>query len=65
MVTFVNFDSSVNIISLRYFSILLDSIFTAQHVFHAWSRLVTLCHELLFILGFDLYTVSVTLVDAT
>jgi hypothetical protein len=32
---------------------------------HAWSRLVTLCHELLYIPGFDLYTVSMTLVDAT
>jgi len=32
---------------------------------HEWSRLVTLCHELLYILGFDLYTVSMTLVDAT
>jgi hypothetical protein len=32
---------------------------------HAWSRLVTLCHELLYVLGFDLYTVSMTLVYAT
>jgi hypothetical protein len=33
--------------------------------FHACSRLVTLCQELLYILGFDLYTVCMTLVDAT
>jgi hypothetical protein len=26
--------------------------------YHAWSRLATHCHELLYILGFDLYTVS-------
>jgi len=32
---------------------------------HACSRLVTLCQELLYILGFDLYTVCMTLVDAT
>jgi hypothetical protein len=32
---------------------------------NAWSRLVTLCHELHYILGFDLYTVSMTLIDAT
>jgi hypothetical protein len=32
---------------------------------HAWSRLVTVCHELLYIISFDLYTVSMTLVDAT
>jgi hypothetical protein len=32
---------------------------------YAWSLLVTLCHELLYILGFELYTVSMTLVDAT
>jgi hypothetical protein len=32
---------------------------------HVCSRLVTLCHELLYILGFDLYTVPMTIVDAT
>jgi hypothetical protein len=32
---------------------------------HAWSRLVPLFHELLFILGVELYAESVTLVDAT
>jgi hypothetical protein len=31
----------------------------------ARSRLVSLCHELLYILGFELYTLSRTLVDAT
>jgi hypothetical protein len=31
---------------------------------HAWSHLDTYCHELLYIIGFDLYTVSMTL-DAT
>jgi hypothetical protein len=34
-------------------------------VCHARSRLVTLCHELLYILGFDMYTCSMTVVDAT
>jgi hypothetical protein len=33
--------------------------------YNVWSRLVTLCDELLFILGMDLYTVSMLLVDAT
>jgi hypothetical protein len=32
---------------------------------HTWSRLVTICHEIHYILGFDLYTVSMTFVDAT
>jgi hypothetical protein len=32
---------------------------------YEWSRIITLCHELLYILGFDLYSVSMTLVDAT
>jgi hypothetical protein len=32
---------------------------------HAWSRLVTFCHELLYNPGFDMCTVSMTLVDAT
>jgi hypothetical protein len=61
-VTFVKFEFSVTIISLGYCYIHLDSIFTAEHVLHAWSRLVTFCHELLYILGFDLYTVCMTLV---
>jgi hypothetical protein len=32
---------------------------------YEWSRLETLCHELHYYLGLDLYTVSMTLVDAT
>jgi hypothetical protein len=32
---------------------------------YAWLRLVPLCHELLYIHGFVLYNVSMTLVDAT
>jgi hypothetical protein len=32
---------------------------------HVWPRLVTLCHELLSILGFDMFSVSMTLDDAT
>jgi hypothetical protein len=35
----------------------MDPIFTPEHIL---SRLVTLCQELLYILGFDLYTVSMT-----
>jgi hypothetical protein len=33
--------------------------------FHALSSLVIFCHELLSNIGFVLYTVSMTLVDAT
>jgi hypothetical protein len=32
---------------------------------YAWLRLVRLCQELLYFPGFDLYTVSMTLVEAT
>jgi hypothetical protein len=32
---------------------------------HEWSRLETLCNELLYIISFDVYTVSITLFDAT
>jgi hypothetical protein len=40
----------VNIIYVR-------TLFLLQNTFcHAWSHLVTLCHELFYILGFDLYT---------
>jgi hypothetical protein len=43
----------------------VDSIYTAEHVLHAWLRLFTLCGELLHFVGFDLYTVSMTLVHTT
>jgi hypothetical protein len=37
------------------------SLFLLLNTFcQAWSRIVTLCHELLYILGFDLYTVPMT-----
>jgi hypothetical protein len=49
----------VNVLYVRTLILLLNTFC------HAWSRLITLCHELHFILGFDLYTVSMTLVDAT
>jgi hypothetical protein len=48
----------VNVLDLRTLFLLLNTFC------HAWSRLVTLCHELLYVHGFDLYTVSMTLVDA-
>jgi hypothetical protein len=57
----LTYDYSVTIITLRLCSLHAESIFNAEHVF---TRMVTLCHELLYILGFDLYTVSMTLVDA-
>jgi len=46
----------------------VDSLLTADTFFthgYAWLRLVTLSHELLYFLGLDLYTVSVTLIDGT
>jgi hypothetical protein len=48
-----------NVFYMRSLFLLLNTIY------HAWSRLVKLCHELLYILGFDLYTVSMALVDTT
>jgi hypothetical protein len=32
---------------------------------HEWSRLVKHCNELVYIISFDMYTVSMTLFDAT
>jgi len=52
----------VNVFYMRTLYIQLNTFFTPVY---AWLRLVTLCHELLYFLGFDLYTVSMTLVDAT
>jgi hypothetical protein len=48
----------VNVLYIWNLFLLLNTFF------HAWSRLVTLFHELLYFLGFDLYTVSMILVDA-
>jgi hypothetical protein len=52
----------LSLISLRSCSLHLDPLFTAEHVL---SRMVSLCHELFNNLGFDLYTVSMTLVGST
>jgi hypothetical protein len=42
------------------------SLFLLLNTFlHEWSRLVMLCNELIYIISFDLYTVSMTLFDAT
>jgi hypothetical protein len=49
----------VNVLYMRTLILLLNTFW------HAWSRVVTLCHELHYILGFDLYTVSMTPFDAT
>jgi hypothetical protein len=49
----------VNVLYLRSLFLLLSTFCQAS------SRLVRLCHELLYILGFDLYTVCIILVDAT
>jgi hypothetical protein len=51
----------------RYVNVLyMRTVFLVLQIFcHAWSRLVTFGHELLYIHDFDMYTVSMTLVDAT
>jgi hypothetical protein len=48
-----------NVLYMRTVHLLLNTFS------HAWSRLVTLYHELLYIHVFDLYTVSETHFDAT
>jgi hypothetical protein len=52
---------------LRYVNVLyMWTLFLLLNTFrHVWSRLVTLCQELLYILGFEMNTLSITLVDAT
>jgi hypothetical protein len=51
----------------RYDTVLyMRSQFLMLNTFcHAWSRLVMLCFELHYIVGFDLYPDSMTLVVAT
>jgi hypothetical protein len=52
---------------LRYINVLcMWTLFLLLNTFcHTWSRLVTLCHELLYTLGFEMNTLSITLVYAT
>jgi hypothetical protein len=52
-------------LSLLYRYVNVKSIFTAEHVLTRMFTPSQLCHELLYILGFELYTVSMTLVDPT
>jgi hypothetical protein len=54
--------TSLTTLSLRYYSLHLESIFTAEQVL---TRKDMPSKELLYIINFDLYTVSKTLLDAT
>jgi hypothetical protein len=47
-----------NVLYMRSLFLLLNTFY------NAWSRLVTICHVLLYILSFYLYKVCMTLVDA-
>jgi hypothetical protein len=49
----------VNVLYIKSLYLLLNTFCCA------WLRLVPLSYELLYILGFDMYTDSMTLVDAT
>jgi hypothetical protein len=58
--------TSLSLLYRLVYVLYIWTLFSLLNTFcHAWSRLVPLCHELLYILNFDLYTVSMTLVDAT
>jgi hypothetical protein len=59
------FDFALSSLSLLYLYVNVESIFTNDQLCHTLPRQVTLIHELLYILGFDLYTVSMTIVEAT
>jgi hypothetical protein len=62
---------SITLTSLSLIYRLVNVLYVRTLIFllnascHEWSHLVTHCPELLYILGFDLYTFSMTLVDAT
>jgi predicted tellurium resistance membrane protein TerC len=49
----------VNVLYMRTLFLVL------QRFCHAWSRLITICHKLIYIIGYDLYTVSMSLVNVT
>jgi hypothetical protein len=60
---------TLTFLSLRYLFVnvlYVRTLFLLLHTFcQAWPRLVMHSHELLYILGFELYTVCMTLDEAT
>jgi hypothetical protein len=68
---FMDGHSSISLTSLslifRFVNVLyIWNLFLLLNTFcHEWSRVITFSHELLYFLGLDLHTVSMTLVDAT
>jgi hypothetical protein len=58
--------SSLSLLYLFFNVVYVRTLILLMNTFcHAWSRLDTVRHEIHYIIVFDLYTVSVTLVDAT
>jgi hypothetical protein len=58
-------DATEHYISVSYILYIWTLFLMLNTFWHEWSRLVTLCNELLYIISFDLYTVSKTFFDAT
>jgi hypothetical protein len=54
------FDATENNLSFSHFRYIWTLLLLLNTILHEWSRLVTLCNELLCIICFDLYTVSKT-----
>jgi hypothetical protein len=54
------FESTEQNITFSHVIYIWILIFLLNTYWHVWSRLVTLCYKLLYIISFDLYTVSMT-----
>jgi hypothetical protein len=58
--------TSLSVLYLFVHVLYIKTLYLLLNTFwQEWSRLVTLCNELLYIISFDLYTLSVTLREAT
>jgi hypothetical protein len=59
------FDETEHNLTVSHFRCIWTLFLLLNTFCHEWSRLVTLCNEQLFIISFELYTVSTYLFDAT
>jgi hypothetical protein len=59
------FDATEHNLSFSHFRFIWTIFLLLNTFWHEWSRLVTPCNELLYIISFEEYTVSKTFFDAT
>jgi hypothetical protein len=59
------FDATEHKLTVSHFRYFWTIFLLLKTFWHEWSRIITLCNELLYKVGFDLYAVYMTRFDAT